>query len=122
NTELGDCRDDCVGGAHRLGGLIEGGKEAVSSGIELSAMEPPEFAANRSVVGRHEPLPRLITESDGQIGGPHDVREEDCRKQPFWRPAGSEQAHCPWEFRTPRPRWQTIDFAARRISRRSGRR
>jgi hypothetical protein len=67
-----------------LGRLIKGGKEAVSSGIELSATEPPELSTNRSVVSRHQSLPRLVTESDGQIGGPHDVREEDCREQPLW--------------------------------------
>lgn len=80
NTELGDCRDDCVGGTHCLGGLIKGGKEAVSGGIEFSATESAELSANRGVVGRYQPLPRLVTESDGQLGGPRDVREEDCRK------------------------------------------
>jgi hypothetical protein len=112
NIQLGDCRDDCVGGAHRLGRLIKGGKEAVSSSIELSATEPTELSANRSVVGRHKSLPRLVTESDGQIGGPHDVREEDCRKQTLWRPAGSKQGHCPLEFRTARPRWQRLTSLA----------
>jgi hypothetical protein len=112
NAELGDCCDDCVGGAHRLGRLIKGGKEAVSSGIELSAAEPAELSPNRSVVGRHQPLPRLVTESDCQIGRPHDVREEDGRKQPLWRPAGSKQGHCRLEFRSPRPRWQRLTSLA----------
>jgi hypothetical protein len=68
DAQLRDCGDDCVGGAHCLGRLIKGGKEAVSGGIELSASEPAELSANRSVMGRHQPLPRLVTESDGQIG------------------------------------------------------
>jgi hypothetical protein len=93
NTKLGDCPDDRVGGAHRPSRLIKGGKEAVSGGIDLSATVPAELSANRSVVGRHQPLPRLVTESDGQIGGAHDVREEDRRKQPLWRSAGSEHGH-----------------------------
>lgn len=80
NTKLGDCRDDGIGGAHCLGRLIESGKEAVSGGIEFSATESAELSANRGVVGGYQLLPRLVTEPDGQLGGPHDVREEDCRK------------------------------------------
>src|SRR5207249_101975 len=68
NTQLGNCRDDRVGGAHRLSSLIKGGKKAVSGGIELSSTEPPELSSNRRVVGRHQPLPRLVTEADGQVG------------------------------------------------------
>ena len=88
NTQLGDCRDDRVGCPNRLGRLIKGGKEAVSGGIELSAMEPAELSANRSVMGRHQSLPGLVTEPDGKLGGPHDVGEEDCREQPLWLTGG----------------------------------
>jgi hypothetical protein len=106
NTQLGDCRDDRVGSTYRLGRLIKGGKEAVSRSIQLSATEPAKLPANRRVVSRHQPLPGLVTEFDGQVGGPGDVREEYCRKQPPRRPAGSKDGHCLMEFRPPRPLWQ----------------
>jgi len=79
DAQPGDCRDDRIGGAHRLGWLIEGGEEAVSGGIELSAAEPAELSANRSVVGRYKPLPRPVPESDGEVGRPDDIREKNCR-------------------------------------------
>jgi hypothetical protein len=62
-----------------LGRLVKGGEEPVSGGVDLSTTEPAELAANRGVVARHEPLPRPVSEPDGQFGRPHDIREEDCR-------------------------------------------
>jgi hypothetical protein len=80
NAQLGDCRDDRVGAANRLGRLVEGGEESVSRGIDLSTTEAVEFSANRSVVARHKPLPFPVPEPGGQVGRPYDVREEDCRQ------------------------------------------
>jgi hypothetical protein len=75
NTQLGDCRDDCIGGAHRLSRLIKGGKEAVSSGIELSTAEPAELSAHRRMVRCQQISPSLVPEARGQLGRPDDVRE-----------------------------------------------
>jgi hypothetical protein len=79
DAQLPDCRDDRLGCTNRLGRLVEGGEEPVSSGIDLSTMEPMELSANRSVVRRHKSLPRPIPEADGQVRRPDDIREEDCR-------------------------------------------
>jgi hypothetical protein len=65
DAQLGDSRDDRLGGANRMGRLVKGGEEPVSGGIDLSTMEPVELSANRSVVSRHKPLPRPVPESDG---------------------------------------------------------
>jgi len=79
DAQFGDCRDDRFGGANRLGRLVKGGEEPVSGGIDLSTTEPVELSANRSVVSRHELLPRPVPEPDGQVARPHDIREEDRR-------------------------------------------
>jgi len=79
DTQLRDCRDYRLGGANRQGRLLKGGKEPVPGRIDLPTTEPAELTANRSVVGRHKPLPPSVPESDGQVRRPHDIREEDCR-------------------------------------------
>jgi hypothetical protein len=76
---FGDCRDDRVGGTNRLGRLLKAGEESVAGGIDLSTTEAVQFSANRSVVGCYKLLPRPVPESGGQLGRPHDIREEDCR-------------------------------------------
>jgi hypothetical protein len=75
DAKLGHCRDDCSGGVNRLGRLVERCEEAVSGGIDLSTAEPLELSANRSVVRCDEPLPCPVAKPDGQVSGPHYVRE-----------------------------------------------
>ena len=79
DAQLGDRRDDRLGGANGLGRLVKGGEEPISGGVDLSTTEPVELSTNRSVVGRHKPLPRPVPQSDGQVGRPHDIREQDRR-------------------------------------------
>ncbi len=94
DAQPGDCRDNPISGANRLGRLTKGGEEPISGGIDLSPTEPAELSANRGVVRRHEPPPGLVPEAGGQLGRPHDVREQDCRQGPLWRPMGSKYVAC----------------------------
>jgi hypothetical protein len=83
-AQLGDGRDHGLGGANRLGRLVKRGEEPVSRGVELSTAVPVQLPANRSVVSRHKPLPCPVPESDGLVGRPHDVGEENRRQEPLW--------------------------------------
>jgi hypothetical protein len=90
DAQLGDCRDNPISGANRLGRLTKRGEEPISGGIDLSTTEPAELSANRGVVRRNELPPGAVTEAGGQVGRPHHVREQDCRQEPLWRPTGSK--------------------------------
>jgi hypothetical protein len=79
DAQLGDCRDNPISGANRLGRLTKRSEEPVSGGIDLSTTEPAELSADRGVVRRHELPPGPVPEAGGQVGRPHDVREQDCR-------------------------------------------
>ncbi|HEY8639094.1 MAG TPA: hypothetical protein VIL53_01165, partial [Solirubrobacterales bacterium] len=45
DAQLGDCRDNPISGANRLGRLAKGGEKPVSGGIDLSTTEPAELSA-----------------------------------------------------------------------------
>jgi hypothetical protein len=92
DAQLGDCRDNPISGANRLGRLTKRSEEPVSGGIDLSTTEPAELSANRSVVRRHELPPGPVPEAGGQVGRSYDVREQDCRQESLWRPTGSKHA------------------------------
>ena len=76
DAQLGDCRDNPISGANRLGRLIECREEPVASGIDLSTTEPAQLLAHRGVVCRQEIPPSPVAEAGGQLGRPHDVREQ----------------------------------------------
>ena len=121
DAQLGDCRDDRVGGANRLGRLVKGREEPVSGRIDLSTAEPVELSADSSVVSRHKLLPWPVPESHGQVGRPHDVREKNCRYEPLWRPTGlrslsDARAHCLLKFRSAWQQWQRLTFACMQSS------
>jgi hypothetical protein len=92
DAQLGDCRDDPISGANRLGRLTKRSEEPISGGVDLSTTEPAELSANRSVVGRNELPPGAVPKAGGPVGRPHDVREQNCRQEPFWRSTESEHA------------------------------
>jgi hypothetical protein len=92
DAQLGDCRDDPISGANRLGRLTKRSEEPISGGVDLSATEPAEFSANRSVVGRNELPPGAVPKAGGPVGRPHDVREQNCCQEPLWRSTESEHA------------------------------
>jgi hypothetical protein len=92
DPQLGDCRDNPIGGANRLRRLTKRSEEPVSGGIDLSTTEPAELSANRGVVGRNELPPGPVPEAGGQIRRPHDVREQNCRQEPLWRSSESKHA------------------------------
>lgn len=77
-----------------MGGPIECREESVARGIDLPAAESAELAANRDVVRRQESLPGAVSETDGQLGGTHDVREEHRRQRPVSRLTGSNHVDC----------------------------
>ena len=79
DAELPNCLDDRIGGANSLGRPLKRGEEPVPGGIDLATTEPVELPANRSVVGRHKLLPGTVSESDGHLGRPDDIGEQDRR-------------------------------------------
>jgi len=72
---------------------VEGGCEAIAHGLHLAASEPLELTAHGLIMSIEEVDPSVVPELASQLGGTHDVREQDRGEHSFSAGAPSRARH-----------------------------
>jgi hypothetical protein len=63
--------------AHRTGGTVEDGQEAVAGDLDLATAEARQHRSHGLVVEPAGPRPRRVAEASGERRRVHDVGEEE---------------------------------------------